>query len=183
MPYSFKKLEDKISATIKYFEGDTASLRTGRANPTLIEDVKIEAYGELNPLKNIASITVEDARTLLVQPWDKALLEVIEKGIKAANLGLQPAVTKDIIRVALPMLTQERRQSLIKVLKEKLEEARVRLRKHRDEVWKEIQNEERAKKISEDEKFRLKDQLEEKIKKGVEKLEEFAKRKEKEILE
>ncbi|MBI4059641.1 ribosome recycling factor [Candidatus Giovannonibacteria bacterium] len=181
--YDFKKLDEKITALRERFKNETAGLRTGRANPALVEDIKVEAYGAQNPLKNLASITVENAKTLLIQPWDKSLLEALEKGISASSLGLRPSVQKDVIRVILPDLTQERRETLTKLLKEKLEEARVLLRQARDETWKDIQERERAKTISEDEKFRLKGQMEEQAKKGTEKLEEAAKKKEREILE
>ncbi|MDP3785046.1 MAG: ribosome recycling factor [bacterium] len=181
--YDFKKLDEKINAAVNHFKNETASLRTGRANPALVEDIKIEAYGTLTPLKNLSSITTENAKTLIIQPWDKSILEAIEKGISNSSLGLRPAVQKDVIRVILPDLTQERRQTLLKLLKEKLEEARVSLRQARDEVWKDIQERERAKTISEDEKFRLKDQMEDRAKKGIERLEAASQKKEKEILE
>ncbi|MBI2610256.1 ribosome recycling factor [Candidatus Giovannonibacteria bacterium] len=183
MVYDFKKLEEKVGGGVRHFESEIASLRTGRANPALLEEIKIDAYDTSNPLKNVAAINVEDARTLTVQPWDKSLMEAIEKGIRASNLGLNAVVSKDLIRVTLPQLTEERRGQLMKLLKEKLEEARVNIRKARDEVWKEIQDKERAKEISEDEKFRLKEQMEEKIKKGIEKLDEIFAKKEREIKE
>ena len=181
--YDFKKLDEKISAAAERFKNETASLRTGRANPALVEDIKIEAYGTSNPLKNLSSVTVENAKTLIIQPWDKSILEAIEKGIANSSLGLRPAVQKDAIRVTLPDLTQERRQALLKLLKEKLEDAKVSLRQARDETWKDIQERERAKTISEDEKFRLKGQMEERAKKGAERLEETSQKKEKEISE
>ena len=183
MAYDFKTLEEKISSATKRFESESASLRTGRASPALVQDLKIEAYGETNSLKNLASISTEDAKTISVQPWDKSLLEAIEKGINNSALGLRASAAKDKVRVVLPAITQERRQALLKLLKEKLEETRVSLRKARDEVWKDIQEKERSKAISEDEKFRLKEQMEEKIKTGAEKLDEVEKKKEREIME
>ncbi len=183
MTYDFKKLEERLSNLAKHFESEIASLRTGRASSALLENVRIEAYGVSNPLKNVASIIVQDPKTLLVEPWDKSLLEVIGKALEASNLGAKPIAVKDSIRIALPSLTEERRGALLKLLKEKLEEARISLRKARDEVWKEIQEKERKKEISEDDKFRLKEQMEEKVKKGGEKLEELSKKKEREITE
>src|SRR3989344_866676 len=129
MAYDFKKLEEKINAAAERFKNETASLRTGRANPALVQDLKIEAYGETNSLKNLASISTEDAKTISVQPWDKSLLEAIEKGINNSALGLRASAAKDKVRVVLPAITQERRQALLKLLKEKLEETRVSLRK------------------------------------------------------
>lgn len=181
--YDFKKLEEKIDVLAKRFESEISSLRTGRATPALLENIKVEAYGISNPLKNVASIIVQDPKTLLVEPWDKSLLGTIEKALEASNLGLKPIATKDSIRIALPPLTEERRQVLIKLLKEKLEEIRISLRKARDEVWKEIQEKERKKEIGEDDKFRLKERMEEQVKKGGEKLESLARKKEKEVME
>ena len=139
MAYDFKKLDEKILSSIKYFESEVATLRTGRATPALLESIKVEAYGENNALKNVASIVIEDPKTLLVQPWDKGLIDAICKAIEASNMGSQPVVTKDSIRISLPSLTEERRKSLIKVLNEKAEETKISIRKSRDEVWKEIQ--------------------------------------------
>lgn len=183
MAYDFKKLDDKIQGALRHFETEVASLRTGRANPALVENIKIEAYGTENQLKNLSAVRVEDAKTLVIEPWDKSLIEAISKGIETSSLGIMPVVQKDFIRVSLPPLTQERRAALIKVLRDNLEETRVSIRKARDEVWKEIQDKERRKEMSEDEKFRLKDQMEERVKKGTEKLEGISKKKEKDISE
>lgn len=183
MNFDFKKFDEKISVLAKHLENEVASLRTGRATPALLENVRVEAYGISNPLKNVASIIVEDPKTLLVEPWDKSLLETISRAIEASNAGVRPVAVKDSLRISLPPLTQERRQALLRVLKEKLEETRISLRKIRDEIWKEIQGEEKNKKISEDQKFRLKEEMEERIRKAGEKLEAIAKKKEKEIIE
>ena len=183
MTYDFKKLEERFLNLAKHFESEIASLRTGRASSALLENIKVEAYGVSNLLKNVASIIAEDPKTLLVETWDKSLLEVIGKALEASNLGVKPIAVKDSIRIALPSLTEERRGALLKILKEKLEETRISLRKARDEVWKEIQDKERKKEISEDEKFRLKGQMEERVKKGGEKLEELSRKKEREIME
>ena len=183
MAYDFKKLDERLESAVKFFENETASLRTGRANLALIENVSVEAYGVQNPLKNVAAIRTENGKTLVVEPWDKSLMEAIEKGIAAANLGFKTSPSKDILRAVLPDLTDDRRKSLIRLLGEKLEDARVSVRKARDEAWKDIQERERAKEISEDEKFRLKDQMEERVKKAVSKLEEASNKKEREIAE
>src|SRR3989338_1762865 len=183
MAYDFKKLEERLNSLTNHFESEIASLRTGRASPALFENIKVDAYGTINPLKNVASIINEDAKTLLVQPWDKSLMEIISKAIETANMGVQPVVAKDSIRISLPPLTEERRKALVKILKEKTEEAKISLRKARDEVWRDIQEKEKAKTISEDEKFRFKEEMEKKIKHGGEKLDEIAAKKEREIME
>ncbi|OGF69357.1 ribosome recycling factor [Candidatus Giovannonibacteria bacterium RIFCSPLOWO2_02_FULL_45_14] len=183
MAYDFKKLEERLNSLTNHFESEIASLRTGRASPALVENIKVDAYGSINPLKNVASVIVEDAKTLLVQPWDKSLMETISKAIETSNIGTQPVVAKDSIRISLPPLTEERRKSLIKVLKEKMEETRISIRKARDEVWKDIQEKEKAKVFSEDEKFRLKEEMEKKIKQGGDKLDQIAAKKEREIMD
>jgi len=181
--YDFKKLNEKTAGVLKYFEAEISGLRTGRATPALLENVKVDAYGVMNVLKNIASIISEDAKTLLVQPWDKGLLDAISKAIEFSNLGVRPVAAKDSIRISFPPLTEERRKALAKVLKDKIEEARISLRQIRDEVWKDIQEKEKSKAISEDDKFRFKEEMEKKIKEVGDKLDALAAKKEKEIME
>lgn len=146
-----------------------------------MEDLEIDSYGSKMPLKHLAAISTEDARTLNIKPWDKNNIQAIELAVRSSNLGLQPLVDQDIIRIIIPELTEERRGALKKMLKEKLEQAKVSVRRARDEVWSKIQEKERAGEISEDEKFRLKDKMQEKIDAAFKKLEEIADKKEKEI--
>lgn len=134
-------------------------------------------------LDGLASISVQDARTLVIRPWDKNSLEPIEKAIRSSNSGLQPVADKDVIRVILPALTGENRQILLKLAGEKLEESRIVLRRERDEVWKDIQAKERLGEISEDEKFRLKDELQKKMDKFNAEFEGMVERKRREIQE
>ncbi|MEK7566892.1 MAG: ribosome recycling factor [Patescibacteria group bacterium] len=173
---SANKIKERLS-------GEMGAIRTSRANPALVKDITVEYYGSKMKLEGLASIGVGDARTLTVQPWDKGSLEAIEKAVRASNLGLQPVVDKDMIRIILPELTGERRQTLIKLVGEKLEEARIVLRRERDEVWKEAQEGERSGGISEDEKFRFKDELQKKIDRFNKDFEELAERKKNEIKE
>lgn len=183
MTYDFKKLEERINSLANHFESEIASLRTGRATPALLENVKVEVYGSINQLKNVASIVVEDAKTLLVQPWDKSIMEALAKAIEISNVGVNPVVAKDAIRISLPPLTEDRRKTLAKILRERMEETRISMRKVRDETWKDIQGKEKAKVFSEDDKFRFKEEMEKKIKHGSEKLDQIAAKKEKEIME
>ena len=144
MPYSFVKFDSLFQKTRDHLSENLGALRTGRANPALVKDIVIEYYGSKMKLEGLASIGTADARTLIIQPWDKGSLEAVEKGIRASNLGLQPVVDRDIIRVVLPELTGERRQAMQKLVGEKLEEARIALRRIRDDAWKEIQENEKA---------------------------------------
>lgn len=182
MAYDFSSIKNDSEEIKEWLKKETSSLRTGRATPALVENIMVDSYGTRTPLKHIASISVEDARTIRITPWDAGVLKNIEQSISASNLGIQPIADKQSIRVALPELTEERRKSLIKLLGEKLEEAKVSLKLKREEEWKDIQEKERAGEISEDDKFRHKEELQKIIDKVSADMEEIAKNKEKEIL-
>jgi len=141
----------------------------------------IDSYGTKLPLKHVATIGVEDARTLRVTPWDISALKNIETAISNSNLGCQPIADQQSIRIILPQLSEERRKSLLKFLSEKLEEAKISLRRERDEVWKDIQEKERKGEIPEDDKFRFKDELQKMVDEAGKELEEIAQRKKQEI--
>ena len=133
------------------------------------------------PISQVASLSTEDARTLRITPWDASQVKEIERAITLANLGVSSAVDDKGLRVFFPELTSERREQLLKISKQKLEEARVALRGERDKVWSDIQAKEKDGKLSEDEKFRAKDEMQKLVDEGNKKLEELAERKEKEI--
>lgn len=181
MIYNFSRIKDKAGDIKKKFQNEISSLRTGRATPAFVENIIVDSYGAKMPLKHAASINVEDARTLRITPWDISILKNIENAIANSSLGSQPIADKQSIRLALPELSEERRKALIKILSEKLEEAKIALRQERDEVWKDIQEKERKGEIPEDDKFRFKDDLQKIIDKATEEVEEIAKRKELEI--
>ena len=179
--YDLSKFETEAGKIKERLVAEMGAIRTSRASPALVKDIMVEYYGSKMKLEGLASIGVQDARTLTIQPWDKNAVEPIEKTIRSSNLGLQPVVDKGLIRIILPELTGERRQFLIKLVGEKTEESRIALRRGRDEVWKEIQERERSGGISEDEKFRLKDELQKKIDRFNKDLEELAENKKKDI--
>ncbi len=178
-----KTFEQELARAKDLFRADISSLRTGRASPALLEDLEIERYDAKTPLKHIASISAPDARSLVIQPWDKGALEAIGKAIENSSLHIAPIADGDHIRLTLPQLTEERRKDLLKILGAKTEETRVRARRARDDAWKEIQQSEKNKTISEDEKFRVKDELQKKMDGFNTELEEVRKKKEKEIVE
>ncbi len=134
MPYSLSKFDSSFQKIKNHFADELGALRTGRANPALVKDIAVEYYGGKTKLEGLASIGVGDARTLIIQPWDKGALEAIEKAVRSSNLGLQPVVDRDVLRIILPELTGERRQAMQKLVGEKLEESRIALRRERDEV-------------------------------------------------
>ncbi len=170
---------DKV---IEHFKQDISGLRTGRATPALVEDILVEAYGTRQPLKSLASISVSDAKTLTVEPWDKSVLQAIEAGIRVAPIGINPVNDGRLIRLPLPELTQERRVELIKVLHQKAEQARIGARKVREDARDFVEKQEEDKAISEDEKFKFSDQLEKLVKDYNEKIKTVAEEKEREIM-
>ena len=181
MTYDFSQIKKKGGEIKDWIKKESSSLRTGRATPALVENILVDSYGSRVPLKHVSSISVEDARTLRISPWDAGTLKNIEHAIITSNLGIQPIADKQSVRVTMPEMTEERRKSLIKILRDKTEEARVSLKLAREEVWKDIQEKEKNGEIPEDDKFRLKDELQ-KIIDGISKeIEETTEKKELEI--
>lgn len=173
-----KEMFDKA---IEHMKVDISALRTGRATPALVEDIPIEAYGTRQPLKAVASISVADAKTLNIEPWDKSLMQAVELGIRNSQLGINPVNDGRLIRLPLPALTQERRAELIKVLHQKLEAAKITIRKIREDLREEIEMYEENKDIGEDEKFKFFEELEKMVKEYNEKIKVAGEEKEKEI--
>lgn len=173
--------KSEFNKAIDFLKQDIAGLRTGRASTIMVEDVHVEAYGSRQPLKAVASISVSDAKTLVVDPWDKSLLAAVEKGLRDSGLGINPVNDGRLIRLCLPELTVERRQELIKVLHQKLENARVSIRKIREEIRDLIGEAEENKEISEDEKYRLQEDLDKMVKDFNEEIKQIGDKKEEEI--
>lgn len=181
MNYDFKTVDQKILGAKEWLSREYRGLRTGRATPAILDNVTVSAYGSMMPLKQVGNISVEDARTLRVVPWDAALSKDIERAITAANLGVGTAADSSGVRVTFPELTAERRQEFVKLAKGKLEEARATLRVARDESWKDIQEKEREGLLTEDDKFRLKEDLQKRIDTGNDELEKAFDKKEEEM--
>lgn len=156
--------KDGFNKVIEFLKTDISGLRTGRASAAMVDSITVEAYGIRQPLKAVASITIVDSKTLMVDPWDKSVLGAVEKGIQEANIGVNPVNDGRGIRLSLPELTVERRQELIKILHQRLENARIALRKVREEIRDLIAAEEKDGGMSEDEKFKLQEELEKIVK-------------------
>jgi ribosome recycling factor len=180
MAYDFSGLKNHIKETEEWLTRELAGVRTGRATPTLLDSVRADAYGSRMPLKELGSISVEDARTLRVIPWDKGLVKAIEKGITDANLGIGVSVDDQGLRVSFPELSSERRQQLTKLAGEKTEQARITLRGHRTDAIKEIDALEKDG-MSEDQAKRDKAELQKLIDAGNDSLAKLLARKEEEI--
>ncbi|MFA5095212.1 MAG: ribosome recycling factor [Candidatus Paceibacterota bacterium] len=182
MQYNFSSFKTEINKVAEFLSKEYSQLNIGRASPMVLDGISVESYGSHVPLKNVASVSIEDPKTLRIAPWDKSQIKEIEKSIISSNLGLSVAVDDSGIRVVFPQLTTETRQTLVKVLKEKLEEQRITIRKERERIWDEIQKLEKDGKMTEDEKFRGKDDLQKIIDEINRKLESIFEKKEKEVM-
>ncbi|MFC1730656.1 ribosome recycling factor [candidate division KSB1 bacterium] len=181
MTYDFSPLKQKITDTDEWLKKEFQGIRTGRATPTLLDNIQVESFGARVPLNQVGNVGVEDARTLRVNIWNVEQIKDVEKAITDANLGVGVSPDESGVRVTFPELTAERRDTLIKISKDKLEEARISLRNERDNVWGDIQKQEKDGEMSEDEKFRYKDEMQKLVDDGNKALEELGNKKEIEI--
>lgn len=175
--------QENFSNVIDFFKHDIASLRTGRANPVMLDSVQVEAYGVMNSLNGVANVTVSDSHSFVITPWDKNITKAVEKGIIEANLGLGIVNEGDKIRLTIPAITEENRRELVKKLNDRLEKARISLRQVREDVKNEIEAAFEAKETTEDEKFRDVKELDEFIAKKNDELKDLRDKKEKDIME
>ena len=172
----------RFENVVAHLKKELGTLRTGQANPAVLDTVKVETYGSMMDIKSLASVSVPDASTLMIEPWDAGVLKDIEKGIIAANIGLAPVVDGKRIRISLPKMTEENRKDLVKIVGRKAEEAKVSLRGLREELRTEIIEAERDGKISEDGRFRAQDELDKLVNSYSEQLEKISEDKEKDIM-
>lgn len=181
MAYTFTDLKKKTQEINEWLSKELSAIHTGRASVALLDTVRVSAYGSSMPITQLANMSVEDARTIRITPWDSSVLSGIEKALREANLGVSVAADDKGLRISFPDLTTETREKYIKLVGKKMEEARISIRGVRDEIWNDIQSKEKAGTLSEDDKFRAKEEMEKTIKEANEKLEETAKRKEEDI--
>ena len=178
-----EKIKPELDKTTNFLEGELQKIKTGRASISLIENIQVEYSGQRFPLKQLAAISLPGTRQILIQPWDKSYVEPIEKAIEKANLGVNPIADKETIRLSFPQLSDEYRKDLIRVISDKMEDARRTIRHWREEAWREIQEKFKEGAIREDDKFHGKDKLQELIDKSNQNIEEMIERKKKEISE
>lgn len=151
----------QFTAVIDAAKRELGAIRTGRANPLMVEQLSVEAYGARTPLRQLASISVPEPTVIAIEPWDKSIMKDIERAIVEARLGLQPAVTGTMLRLTMPPLTAETRTELTRTAKHKIEQFRVRLRSIRDKVRDEITKAEKAKSITQDDRYEAFKQVDE----------------------
>lgn len=174
--------QEEFNKAAEFFKKDIANLRTGRLNPSILDQIIVEAYSAKTPINGLASITVPEARCLLIAPWDKAVLKDIEKAVTQANLGMSITNEGDKLRLTAPLLTEENRLELVKKLSKKLEDARIAVRQIREEIKNNIEQAEEGKEISEDDKFRFIKELDEEVVKRNDELKNIKDKKEEEIM-
>ena len=177
-----KEISEKMNKTIASFKKDLNALRTGRANPAMLDLIRIDVYGQKMPINQLATITVPEARTISIQVWDKNNVKLVDSEIQKSNLGVNPQVDGQIIRIHIPQLTEERRKELTKVLKNLGEKAKVSIRNIRRECNDAIKNFLKEKKISEDESKNHESEVQKSTDENISLIEKILIDKEKEIL-
>ena len=182
MNFDFTQAEQGLQDALRFLKEEFLQISTGRANPSLLDGVLVDSYGSKQPIKNIASIGLEDARTMKISPWDKGQIQDIEHALHDSQLPFSISVDDTGIRVNIPQLTEESKKSLIKLLKEKLEAARIRVRNTRQETVKEIEAGEKNGDFAEDDKNRYKDELQKKVDSLNSQLQELFETKEADIM-
>ena len=178
-----KDADARMHKCVQAFQADLKKLRTGRAHPSLVEHLKVDYYGSEVPLQQVANISVEDARTLTISPWEKSMVGPIEKAIHKSELGLSPMTAGQVIRVPLPPLTEERRRDISKVVRQDAENARVSIRNVRRDVLADIKELLKEKAISQDDERKAQDEIQKLTDRHVAEIDQQLAAKEKEILQ
>ncbi|OGT46772.1 MAG: ribosome recycling factor [Gammaproteobacteria bacterium RIFCSPHIGHO2_12_FULL_41_20] len=177
-----RTMDERMRKSIDSFKLEIAKLRTGRAHPSILDHVRIDYYGTETPLSQVANITVSDARTLVISPWEKRTVPLIEKAILNSDLGLNPATSGEVIRVPMPALTEDRRRELIKVVRNEAEAARVGIRNVRRDANAALKELLKQKSITEDEERRLTENVQKQTDKCIQEVEQLLTAKEADLL-
>lgn len=175
--------EEKMKKTIEHLTKDLAAMRAGRANPAMLDRIMVDYYGEPTPLTQLANITVPEARLIVIQPWDKSSIGSIEKAVMKSDLGVNPSNDGNVIRIAIPQLTEERRKDMVKLIKKRAEEARVAVRNIRRDANDMLKSLEKDKSVSEDESKKGMDDVQKSTDKFIKDIDSILAAKEKDIME
>ena len=178
-----KNADSKMKKAIEALNSELSSIRTGRASPALVEHIKVDYHGVLTPLIQLASISVPEPRTIAVRPWDRSIINNIDKAILKSDLGLNPTNDGTSLRITIPTLTEERRKDLIKIIHKRLEESRIHIRNVRRDTVDELKKSEKDKEISQDQEKRGAEQLQKLTDSYISSIDKIGKDKEAEILE
>jgi ribosome recycling factor len=178
-----KVARERMTKCVQNFQADLKKLRTGRAHPSLIEHLKVDYYGSEVPLQQVASIAVEEGRTLVISPWEKTVVQAIEKAIFKSDLGLTPMTAGTVIRIPMPPLTEERRREITKLLRHDAENARVAVRNVRRDVMNDIKDRLKKKEVSQDDERRAEAEVQKLTDKHIADIEALLTAKEKEVMQ
>jgi ribosome recycling factor len=178
-----KDLHDRIAKTLEDLKRELSNVRTGRANLHLLDGVRVDYYGTPTPLNQVATLSVPEARLIVVKPWEKNMIPPIEKAIRDANLGLNPQSDKDLVRVPIPPLTEERRRDIVKQCKQKGEDHKIAVRNERRDAKELIEVSKKDGEVSEDEAKKALDKMQKETDEGVKKIDEIVAAKEKEVMQ
>lgn len=182
MAYSFADFSTQGKEVVEWLKREYTGISTGRATPAILDLVSVESYGSRTSIPHVASVTIEDPRTLRVAPWDKSQVKIIETALRDADLGLSVSVDDAGLRIFFPQLTTERRAQLVKVLKDRLEDARVKVRLIRQEAQKDIEGQKKEGELPEDDAKRASDELQKKVDEYNSLLEDVFTKKEAEVM-
>jgi ribosome recycling factor len=177
------EMADKMDKSLDAFKHELTKIRTGRASLSLLDGIKVEAYGSSLPLNQVGSLTIPESRQIVIQPWDPQVMASIEKAILKSELGVTPVNDGKVIRINIPQLTEERRRELVKIVKRVAEEYRVAVRNHRREAIDVLKKLKKNKEISEDEQFKLQDEAQKETDSCIAKIDKVAAEKESEVME
>jgi ribosome recycling factor len=177
------EMVEKMDNSLEAFKQELTKIRTGRASLSLLDGIKVEAYGSSMPLNQVGSLTIPESRQIVIQPWDPQVMSSIEKAILKSDLGLTPVNDGKVIRINIPQLTEERRKELVKIVKRIAEEYRVAVRNHRRDAIDTLKKQKKNKEISEDEQFKLQDEAQKETDSYIAKIDEVAADKENEVME
>lgn len=177
------EMAEKMENSLGAFKYELTKIRTGRASLSLLDGIKVEAYGSPMPLNQVGTMTIPESRQIVIQPWDPQVMSGIEKAILKSDLGLTPVNDGKVIRINIPQLTEERRKELVKIVKKIAEEYRVAVRNHRREAIDTLKKQKKNKEISEDEQFKLQDEAQKETDASIAKIDKVAAEKENEVME
>ncbi len=176
-----ESVKPEMEKAVRYLIEELKKIRADRATPSLVEDIVVDCFDQRLPLKQLAAISCPEQRQILIQPWDKSYMKDIVLALQKSEAGLSPTIEENSIRIVLPSLTEEYRKNLLKILSDKKEDARVSLKRAREDVWKKIQEKFQQGEVTEDEKYRSKDELQEIIDEYNKKVDETVEKREREI--
>jgi len=177
------EMAEKMENSLGAFKSELTKIRTGRASLSLLDGIKVDAYGSPMPLNQVGTLTIPESRQIVIQPWDPQVMSGIEKAILKSDLGLTPVNDGKVIRINIPQLTEERRKELVKIVKKVAEEYRVAVRNHRREAIDTLKKQKKNKEISEDEQFKLQDEAQKETDASIAKIDKVAAEKENEVME